>query len=372
MSRFSLLALAALAAAPAVACRRIPPDAIGIRTMNVGGQQGVLPNDFDAGLYRSLWLYESWDTLPRSVQRIHFTNRSELRTPDDASAIGARTRDGDSVTVEAVVLFRIAEGKGHVVYRDSGPGDGFKQRARELAGPQIASAFATLRTEEIYKADERRKAYAKLVEDLRAKLLVQKYLDLIDVAITNVTYEPKYEEQLEKRKINDQKTELEKSLRERAVQQGVKDSIVQQTDNLVKRIQNELKNSVSNIEAANKKAIAAIDAEAHRAAEQIKADANYYRAKMEAEGSQAVGEAEAYAVDLQNKALGSSGQNWVAYQAALAFPVRSVQMSSLGIDWFNPISIAERLGAAIKAASPPPSTTGAIGAAGGSSKTNAR
>jgi hypothetical protein len=51
--------------------------------------------------------------------------------------------------------------------------------------------------------------------------------------------------------------------------------------------------------------------------------------------------------------MGETGQNYVAYIAAQNFPVKSVLMPSLGIDWFSPMSLAQFVGAAAGASSQP-------------------
>jgi regulator of protease activity HflC (stomatin/prohibitin superfamily) len=332
-------------------CRRIAPDQIGLRTMNVGESKGLVQRDFDPGFYRSLWLVESWDTLPRSVQRVTFTNRVDLRGPDDAPAIEAKTIDGYSVTVEATVLFRIAQGKGHVVYRDSGPGDEFKRRARELAAPEIAQAFATLRTEAIFDREKRRAPFEQMESGLRERLLNLKSFELVNLAITYVAFDPKYEEELEKKKVANQKKLLATSQQRLAEEQGIKDKIVQETDNKVKQIQNELANQQREIKAANDNEKAKVIADATLKAFAIRAAANEHELKAQAEGSKLVKEAEAYSLDLERKALGDRAANWIAYKAAQSFPVKSVTMSSLGIDWFDPVSLAQKVGAILQATS---------------------
>ena len=121
-------------------CKRIAPDEIGIRT--ISGSTGLMHEDYDAGFYRAIWLVDLWETLPRSVQKVSFTDRSDLRGPTDASMVEAKTIDGDSVSIEASVLFRIQEGQGHVVYEQARTTEGFLRLARSLAS-QVAQRRGT-------------------------------------------------------------------------------------------------------------------------------------------------------------------------------------------------------------------------------------
>lgn len=345
----AILVLALLAAA---SIRRIAPDEIGIRIVNLGPGKGLVKQDFDAGFYRNIWLLESWDTLPRSVQRVSFTNRADLRGPDDLPAIEAKTKDGDRIVIEATVLFRILAGKGHVVYQDSGKGDAFKRVARDIAGAEIPAAFAVLGTEKIYDETERRRAYDQLTQSLGTRLANLRNLELVNVAITEVSYDPKYEEQLERKKLADQKKLLENSLTIKATELGKKNATIQETDNKVKGIQNTTQNEVKRLNATNAKAIEVVRAEATRESGRIKSEGTQYRALKDAEGYQAVREADAYAIQRQREALGDHGENYVAYVTAQNFPVKQVIMPSVGIDWLSPLSLARFAGALVEAASP--------------------
>lgn len=353
-----LVAAALLGFGAAASCRRIPPDHIGVRVLNVGGDttKGLVPQDFDAGFYRSIWLWERWDTLPRAVQKVSFTDLTDQRGSLDGPSISAKTKDGDSVSVEASILVRIAEGKGHVVYVDSGPGENFIRLARDLSAPEIANTVATMRTEDIYDKKRRREAVTSLYERLRTKLLTQKSLELVSVELTEVRFDAKYEEQLRKKKVNSENKRLEVSLQEKATQGGERDKIIQTTDNLVKEIQNRLKNKQSDISVNTLKRKQEIESEALKKAETRKAEALQAKLGMAAEGSQKLKEAEAYAADLQRRALEPDQGNYVAYVTAQNFPVKSVTMPSVGVDWLSPIRLAAQAGAFLQAAGATPSS----------------
>jgi hypothetical protein len=344
-----LLVLALLVSA---SIRRIGPDEIGLHIVNVGSEKGLEAVDYDAGFYRSIWLVETWDTLPRSVQKITFTNRTDLRGPDDQPAIEAKTLDGDRVTVEATILFRIEQGKGHNVYQNAGPGDAFRRLARDVSSPLIAQCFATLNTQHIYDMEKRRAAFDKLQSVTLKNELGARNIELVQVAIMEVTYDPKYEEQLERQKVATQKTLLETSQQKQAKEQGLKNKIVQETQNKTQELRGNLKNEKTRLEAENKKQIAQLDSEWQRRVGEIQAEVTLYEKTAEARGVQAKKEAEAYAVKLQKEALGQNGNNVVAYLAAQNFPVKNVTMPSYGIDWFSPLSIAQRLGAMVEMATP--------------------
>ncbi|MFN0206510.1 MAG: SPFH domain-containing protein [Planctomycetota bacterium] len=353
MIRFTLLffgGLLLIALVVSACIRRIGPDEIGLHIMNIGSEKGLEPKDYDAGFYRSIWLVERWDTLPRSIQKVSYTNRIDLRGPDDQPAIEAKTLDGDRVTVEATIHFRVATGKGHSVYQSAGPGDAFKRLARDVSSPLISAAFATLGTQQIYDKEKRGAVYAKLESDTLRGELEARGLELIRVSILEVTYDPNFEIQFERQKVATQKTLLEKSQKKQAEEQGLKNSIVQEAANEVAKLKIELANEKKTREAQNKLDIGAEDAAWAREAGRIIGEWTTYQKTAEAKGIQAKKEAEAYAVLLQKEAFGDNGSNLVAYHAAQNFSVKNVTMSSLGIDWFSPASIAEKLGAIINAA----------------------
>lgn len=329
--------------------KRIGPDEIGLHVVNLGSEKGLEKKDYDAGFYRSIFLVESWVTLPRSVQKITFTARPDLRGPDDGPAIEAKTLDGDRVTVEASALVRIADGKGHSVYENLGSGNSFRARSRDVIGPSIAAAFATINTEEIYVAARRRATIEKLESETLRQKLASWNIELVKVSVLEVKYDPKYEAQLQRQKVATQRKLLEESTKTQAIETGRKNLIVQTTQNEVEKLKNDLKNKKDTLISENKKAISAEDAAGDIAKGKIEADALRYSLEKSAEGIKARKEAEAYSVRLYKDALGDNGNNVVAYQAALNFPVKNVTMPSSGIDWFSPLALAQKLGAMVAA-----------------------
>ncbi|HKD99498.1 MAG TPA: SPFH domain-containing protein, partial [Planctomycetota bacterium] len=287
-------------------CRRIAPDEIGLRTLNVGGERGLVPKDFDAGFYRAIWLVEQWETLPRSVQRVLYTSRPDLRGADDWTPIEAKTLDGDSVTIEATILFRIADGKGFEVYRSSGPGDTFKRRARDLASPLIAQALAMLHTEDLYDQRKRNASMKAMEDDLRGSFRSLQSLDLVDFSITGITFDSKYEEELEKKKVATQKKLLATSQTSLNEEEGVKNQIVQETENKVKLIQNELANRTLEIQTNATREVERILNEAKAKAAAIEAEATIYAGDLKKKSEQELREADAYVLDLQRKAVGGN------------------------------------------------------------------
>ncbi|MBI3817972.1 MAG: hypothetical protein HY286_04715 [Planctomycetes bacterium] len=358
MIKFTLIFFGAvlLAALVVSACiRRIAPDEIGMHTTSnlLWIRGGLDPQDYDAGFYRSIWPFERWETLPRSTQRIAFTNRPDLRGPNDAAAIEAKTLDGDRVTIEAAVLVKIAPGKGHIVFEKVGAGDALRALARDLAKPPIVTVFGTLKTQDIYNAEVRRKAYQSLTTTTLTQLLASNGLELVDVSIMEVTYDPQYEAQLQRQKESTQKTLLEVSQQKLVTEEGEKKKLMQGTDNEVQDLKTQLLNKKLTLKAINDMAIAVLDAESLKRVGEIEADAKQYRGEKEAMGIQANKEAEANAVQLQKDAYGENGANVVAYLAAQNFSVKSVTMPSFGIDWFSPLSIAQHMGAVLESAGVP-------------------
>lgn len=357
MIRFTLLftgALLIFALIVSACIKRVSPDEIGIHISNkiflLNSQGGLDRADYDAGFYRSIWGLESWDTLPRSAQRIAFTNRIDLRGPEDSPAIDAKTSEGDTLTIEATVLFRIAQGKGHLVYEKFGGGDRFRRLARDLAKPQIVTAFGTLKTQEIYDKEKRQAVYKKLESQALRESFEANNFELISVAIMEVSYDPQYEIQLQRKKVATQNELLAKSRTKLAEEEGKKKKIIQETDNEVQKLKIKLSNEKETRKADNDLAVAEIDAAGIREAGEIEREYQTYKGQKEAQGIEAKKSADAYAVQKQKEAYGENGANVVAYIAAKNFPVRSVTMPSFGLDWFNPMAIAQRMGQIVETA----------------------
>jgi hypothetical protein len=219
-----------------------------------------------------------------------------------------------------------------------------------VAGAEIPLAFASLATEKIYVAAQRREVYDALETGLREKLMRLRNIEVVRVLVSEISFDPTYEAQLERKKVADQNKLLQDSQKLLKTQIGIKNQIVQETDDKVKKITSDNNNEIKTKNAENLAAVEAINAEAARQDGKIRGETKEYAGAKEAEGVKAVREAEAFAVQRQREAIGENGENYVAYVAAQNFPVKSVVMPSVGIDWFSPHSLARFVGAAMSAA----------------------
>ena len=326
-------------------CARIKPDEIGVRTRNFGMGEGIVPADYKPGFHRFLWPLDSWQRFPSTVQRIRFAKNSQETWAPQGEPLQITSADGDKVTLEAEVFFKIAEGEAHQVLQESGPGERYKEIVRGLALDEARVHFGQLNTESFYDVASREKVRLKAAAVLRDRL-VPRGIELVDLLVTSVEFDPNYENLIKQKKLADQRVELEKAQGKAAEETGKVAKIAAETAAKVQKIERETDAEVTHKTTDLNLAMGTLRAEAEKFASGVKADADLYKNQHDAEGTLLLKSAEAEGSRRMNEALmGEGGRNLVALEAVKKLTVNEVTFPSVGYDWFNPYEMALRLGA---------------------------
>lgn len=346
------LLLILLSALIITGCARIKPDEIGVRTLNLGPGKGIVQKDYGPGYHRYLWPLDSWHRFPRTAQRIRFTR--------DAIGIGEEvtqrfeplivtSADGDRVTIDAEVFFRVQDDAAHKVLQDSGPGERYREVVRTLSLDAARGLFGQLRTEEFYNPARREELRREAVTLLQERLSARG-IELIDILLPKIQFDPNYENLIKQKKVADQRVELERSKALAAEERGKVDVIRTQTQSRIQTIEREAEAKITQIRTETDMQIAAIKAESNKYSTQRRADADLYRSQREAEGQLMIRRAEAEGTQRMNEALsGEGGKNLAALEAVKNLQLTDVTFPSIGYEWFNPVNMAIRLGAEDKA-----------------------
>ena len=339
-------ALLCVAAIGCVAgCARIKPDEIGVRTKNFGFGEGIVPEDYKPGFHRFLWPLDSWQRFPSTVQRIRFAKNSQETWAPQGEALQITSADGDKVTLEAEVFFRIADGQAHRILQESGVGEKYKETVRGLAVDEARVQFGQLGTESFYDYLSREKVRQKAVTLLKERL-VPRGIELIDLLVTSVEFDPNYETLIKQKKLADQRVQLEKAKGRAATEKGKVTRIAVETYSKVQKIDRETEAEIMHKTTELNLRIGTMKAEADKYASGLKADADLYKNQHAAEGTLLLKSAEAEGSHRMNEALvGEGGRNMVALEAVKELTVSDVTFPSVGYDWFNPYEMAVRMGA---------------------------
>ncbi|RJP25921.1 MAG: hypothetical protein C4527_16390 [Candidatus Omnitrophota bacterium] len=337
-------------------CVRINPDEIGVKTVNLGEGKGIVAHDYEPGYHRYLWPLDSWHRFPRTVLKMEFLKTSIRTAESGEGPLVVTSADGDRVTMNAEVFYRIAEGMAHRVLQDSGMGANYVNIVKTLSIDAARAIFGQLKTEDFYHSEKREQIRMKANAMLRERLILRG-IDLVDFLVISLEFDPAYEELIKQKKIADQMVSLEISKALAAEEQGNVNMIKQETLVKLKTIEKETESEIVNLQSETDLQIAVLLSESRKYTEQQKADADLYRQQKQAEGMRLLKSAEAEGTRRMNEALvGAGGRNLAALEAAKRIQLGEIAFPSIGFEWFNPGEMAIRLGAVDESiAAPAPS-----------------
>lgn len=324
----------------------IPVGQVGVRTQEYGmfGPKGVVKKDFGPGWHRDLGPIDSWVTFDSTVQTLEMTrdpSRGDRRGRDD---IRVQTVDGNTVDVDVTVKYRIMSGKAHKMFQDTGGLEKYKVIVRSKAEEACMSEFGRMKTEDFYDAPERRKRAAE-VKALLTESLKNNYVEVIDVLMRDVEFDPDYEMKIRRKKLADQEVELNKSTARAETMSGKTQVIEAGTKQKLQVIGQEMQAELMKMQAENTREIAKITAAADFYVTKKRADADLVNAELGAQGQLLVKTAEAEGEMLRNAAmLGVGGSTIVALEAARNLNFAEVTISTLMVDLLDIDAMATKLG----------------------------
>ncbi|HEY3242184.1 MAG TPA: SPFH domain-containing protein [Phycisphaerae bacterium] len=323
---------------------RIGPDEIGVRTINFGSGHGIVQEDYGPGYHRNVWLLDTWNRYPSSVQRLRFSKDALGSLARPVGELQLTSADGDRVSMTAEAVYRISDGAGHFVLQDSGAGKRYEDVVRNLAQDAARVLFGRLRTEAFYNEANRESARQEAAALLRERLK-HRGIDLVDLLVETIEFDPNYENLIKQKKIADQQVELQKAKARAAAETGKVNTIKAETTVKVQKVEKETEAKVTQLRTETDLQVAALINEANKYATQRGADGTLYDNQKKAEGQRLVKFAQAEGTQRLNAAMiGEGGRNLVALEAAKALNLADVTFPSYGYDWFNPYQMALRLG----------------------------
>ncbi len=325
----------------------VPIGQVGVRIQQYGlfGKKGVVEKDFGPGWHRNLGPIDKWELFDSTVQTLEMTrepNRGDSRSVDD---VKVQSADGYAISLDITIKYQIETGRANQLYRELGAGSKYKTIVRNEAQSACMGAFGAMKTEDFYNPDRRRQA-AIDVREMLVGTLGKKNINVIDVLIRSVQFDPEYENKIRRKKLADQEVELNKSMAAAERMSGKTQVIEAETAKLVKLVEKEKEAELITMKAETDLQIATIRANAGRYVTEKEADADLIDAQKGAEGLLKVRMAEAAGEKLRNEAMqGSGGNILVALEAAQNLNITSVEVSTVNIDFLDLDAMAEKLGA---------------------------
>lgn len=209
----------------------------------------------------------------------------------------------------------------------------------------IRDIFGTMLTEQFYDPEVRRLKTTAAAEQLTTDLATNS-IELIEILIRDIAFDPTYERKILDKKLADQDVELNKSRALAEEKKGETNRIEAETQAKVRVIEQELKAKQLTMKAETDKEIAQINADARLTAAKLKADADLYKAELEAKGTLLEKEAQAEGERLKATALDTpGGANLVAYELVQQLQLGDMTVSTQSNDFLDTEAILQKVGA---------------------------
>ncbi len=325
----------------------VPVGITGVRIQqySILGKKGVVLKDFAPGWHRDLGPLDSWVLYDSTVHTLEMTKDPRHGSTAGRDELMVQSVDGNHISLDVTVKYRIMADKAHLLYQNTGKGTKYMTVVRIDAENACMGFFGQMQTEDFYNPDVKRDAAEKVKVALQAAL-ADNYIEVIDILIRNLEFDPKYEQEIRRKKLADQEVELNKSLGEAEKMRGITQVIEAETEKLVNIIVKEKEAELVTMQAQTTLDIAKIEAAYEKYATERKADADLIIAQRGAEGEKLVKQAEAEGERLRNDALAGVGGSYIAaLEAARNLNLKDVTISTVDIDVLDVDAMAKRLGA---------------------------
>lgn len=182
----------------------IAPDEFGIRQVYVGPGKGLQSDMFPPGTHLVIPGYERFHVFPRKVQVLEFNDdHVQASTEADfAPSINIQTSEGYRVTVDVSVLYRIVDPYKLVTSVGTG-----RQYVTTLVLPRsdqvLRQKLGDLNAEQFYAGALRRQKADEAMK-LLTEELAPAGIQVWGVLVRHYSYDARYQEAIEQRKIQDQ------------------------------------------------------------------------------------------------------------------------------------------------------------------------
>ncbi|HAV13584.1 MAG TPA: hypothetical protein DCX06_08875 [Opitutae bacterium] len=370
LSILVILAVASIFIAVSFLFIRIDLGQTGVRTQQYDflGKKGVVEEDFGPGWHRNLPLLDTWDVFDATVQTTEFTTEEERKETKkiysflsktsrrylDSTPVGGpgqvelKSKDGYTVRLDVTVKYRISPGQVYRLYQELGSEVRYKGIVRDQVQKTIRDIFGTMLTEQFYDPEVRRTKTTEATTQLERDL-ASNSIQLIDILIRDIAFDPSYERKILDKKLADQDVELNKSRALAEEKKGETNRIAAETEAKVRVIEQELIAKQVTMKAETDKQIAQINADARLEAAKLKADADLYKAELEAKGTLLEREANAEGESLKAQALNTpGGENLVAFEIVEQLHISDITVSTQNNDFLDVDSVLEKVGASAK------------------------
>ena len=286
--RWAALVLGTLVAAYAIwssVTVTIPPWEVAVRQVYVGPSKGIQEAIYGPGLHLVVPGYERLHAFPRDLRLLEFNddNLSSSEGSSLAPAIRIQTSEGYQVKVDVAIAYRIVDP--FMLFKAVGPGNLYETALMVPRSDKfLRQKLGELNAEQFYLGHLRRKKAEETAELLAADV-APAGIQVWSVMVRHYTYDDRYQEAIEQRKIQDQTVFKNRAESVAASHEAEKNRVL-----------------------AEGQASVDVAAEHGRAeVKMLESDADLYYRKQIAEGDLLVALAEAEGTRLESQALMAGG-----------------------------------------------------------------
>lgn len=317
---------------------KVPVDSVGVKIRQLGGG-GAVQEDFAPGYVFCVPGIHRLELMDPTLQFFTIADDGETGAP-----LALRSSDQYVTKVDVTVVYRLKKGEAHRALVRHGRAEAFKTKLRSFANKNIWEELAKLETEDFYNPAKRLEGSLR-AKDRMNRDLADQHMEVIDVLVRNVEYDPNFEQKLLDKQILDQKQQLETS---KAILEGEKEKtelIEKETEAKTIAIAEDLKAEVNLLTAETDAEVAQIEADTDLFTKQLMADADNYERQRTAEGellktkAQAKGEkaiTEAYA--------GFGGKLYLTRQLLDNLEIGEIEINTNRVNPFDVYQMLEMLG----------------------------
>ncbi len=302
---------------------RIPAGTVGVRAVKWGG--GIEERDFGCGLELGIPGLHEWYLLEAGSLALSFAAKPSQ--PGDRGPLEIRTRDNNSVKIEATIAYRIRAGEAHMLVREGLEKD-FKRRARSTVEDALRAELGNLTSEDWFDTDRRLAELAR-IEPLIDDAFGEFHLDLLSLQIHSSTFPAAFEEKLQEKQVYAQTAKL--SAAKRLVEDAGAEAgrIIKETEAAEKKALAEADKRLQEEKSASLLAVTTITARASRYDRETRAQADLRYERLVAEGQLALDQASAEGERLRLAALaGDGGELYLAREAARNLRIDRVELDA--------------------------------------------
>ncbi len=325
----------------------VPAGQLGVKTVEYAmiGERGVVKEDYKPGWHWDLGPLHTWTLFDSTVQTLEMTRQEGYGDRRGRDDVEVQSADGYAVSVDVTIKFRIKNGFANKLYQQTGSGEKYKTVVRTQAKKACLTEFGEMKTEDFYDPEKRRLKSDEIKSTLQERL-AEYYVEIIDVLIKSVQFDPEYEKKIQRKKLADQEVELNISMAEAERMSGKTQVTEAQTARMLKIILQEQEAELTRMEANANKEIAEIKADFDKYVTKVKADADLIAAQNDAKGALLIKTAEAEGERLRNDAMrGAGGSTIVALEAAKNLNFGDMVISTMDMDLLDIEAMARKLGA---------------------------